>query len=409
MRFVIFLNNKLGSCDTVTPFVVDLKANNKDVSAEFITFDWNTYKNIQRNTVLADAIKTVGRLRYLGSSQKGSSLWRSIRRLKSAVEILRYIFLAIRNDVTVLHFKELNEWPLRIFDSVAHRRVFLIQGAAFGYGGLEKEASDMMKQRRYSKSKPVGAGFVFFHSDWAPITDPRTVDIPRLCVPPPFIVSTWRKYIDSVAPGYLRETFQNARIENHSSSQPEYVVFILTWLGPSGILREEHLFPRLFEQTLASLARAECSLPILVKPHPASRPQELKDIERKLSDARQLHGLRIASCHLHPSVLASNAKFAIGNCYSTTFSIFRHYGVPTIEFTDYRPDILLKTLSGSIRPEFVSEFINSDAEILVHALRRNLMASVRSEYCSPVESQGKQLLEFFSSPEPRFEHQYQRS
>ena len=75
-------------------------------------------------------------------------------------------------------------------------------------------------------------------------------------------------------------------------------------------------------------------------------------------------------CHLHPVVLARRSRYVIGNCYSTTFSVFHAMQVPTVEFTDYRPDILQETDGGSFRPDLVDHFVNRDTSLLRPLLSR---------------------------------------
>ena len=64
--------------------------------------------------------------------------------------------------------------------------------------------------------------------------------------------------------------------------------------------------------------------------------------------------------HLHPSVLATRARLVVANYYSTTLADVFNLNVPTVEYTDYSDRALAVTGGGSMRPEFVTHFINDD-------------------------------------------------
>jgi hypothetical protein len=107
-------------------------------------------------------------------------------------------------------------------------------------------------------------------------------------------------------------------------------------------------------------------LPLFIKPHPVMKQEER---EWALSRARAMTRLKVVPTDLHPMLLAGCARFAIGNCYSTTFSVLHHMNVPTLEYTCYADHILQTTAGGSLRPEFVSEFIQRDPMKLRASLR----------------------------------------
>ena len=143
-------------------------------------------------------------------------------------------------------------------------------------------------------------------------------------------------------------------------------LFILTWMGPSGLLAERELFPVLYEEALDVLAETCPELPLFLKPHPA-----MNDSERcwAIERARERVRLKVMPTDLHPMVLARRARFAIGLCYSTTFSMLRFMEVPTVEYTNYADHILAETDGGSMRPEFVTYYVNRDRKALARILR----------------------------------------
>jgi len=206
---------------------------------------------------------------------------------------------------------------------------------------------------------------VAFEPSWRELGNPRLADRPRCVLPPTIAYGGWIKHVRAKADGYFADTFAAASMPDSGA----VVTYILSSMDENGLLSDPALFPALLERTLDALDAEGCSDPVLIKPHPATSPRYMAVIRGAIACHTRL---KLVTCNLHPAVLAIRSRFAIANCYSTTFSVFHALGVPTVEFTSYRPDILAFTSGGSMRPELVEHFIDSDAGKLAQLLPRLL-------------------------------------
>jgi len=352
---IVFLNNKLIACDTVVPLLVDIAARRPDLRIHLITFDERTHEAIKRNIVLYDAICLIGSLAFRGRrNDERRGVASSIRhRVKSAAWLMGLAARALLGRLMFVHFKELNEWPLRLLGKLASHRTVYMESTAVGYAPLERKVSALMRPRGKWSQKPVGRYIVGFSDNWPAFSDARLTRRIKMKLPPPFLSGEWHKLLQSWSRKYLGDAATGRAIDLDAG----IAVFMLSWMGPNGLLSERDLFPVLFEETLDAYADACPQLPLFLKPHPAMRSAERLEIENR---AQHRRGLKIVVSDLHPMMLGQHAHFAMGNCYSTTFSVLRAVDVPTVEYTSYARHILEATGGGSMRPEFVSHFVNRD-------------------------------------------------
>ena len=104
MKFIfIFLNNKLITCDTILPFVVDLKKHKPDLKIKFITFNMATLNIIYKNTNLINIINEYGTINVLGWLKKDYTL--IVRIFFKVMHILKIILFSLLFDCKNIHFK----------------------------------------------------------------------------------------------------------------------------------------------------------------------------------------------------------------------------------------------------------------------------------------------------------------
>src|SRR5689334_5288193 len=109
----IFLNNKIIAADTILPAMMDVARRNPRQPVRFYTFEQRTYDALKRNTVLWDALNSIGTLRMLG--RRTRSLAETFRCGSFLVLLLAGLLLrAWCGRATLIHFKAFEEWPLRI-------------------------------------------------------------------------------------------------------------------------------------------------------------------------------------------------------------------------------------------------------------------------------------------------------
>jgi len=346
---VIFLNNKLITCDTITPLAAALYDLGIERSISFLTADDKTYRAIRENVILWEAINRIGSLKLMR------------RRPASLIMLAWYLMMGLVGRACFLHFKALNFWPFKLFALLCPGRTILCEGAAVGVSVLEQRVAETMIKRRVMPVTPQGRTIVAFNPEWAVLSDSRVAGRRYFILPAPFRFRSWQRFVGEISASYLDG---DPDISSARKDGRPIVVFILSSLDRTPLLSNPFELPELFEETISVLGEVLPDALVAIKPHPATSVemrQRVDGIVKRYPNARVTN--------LHPSILSKCATFVIGNNYSTTFSIFRSAGVPTVEYTDYRPDILELTGGGSARPEFVTRFIARDPDMLRQTLR----------------------------------------
>jgi len=164
---------------------------------------------------------------------------------------------------------------------------------------------------------------------------------------------SWINYIEKESHKYLNSFFSQVNLTPTLS-----IVYILSYFGDIPCIDTKDTMLNLFKDTLKILVQEANGVPILIKPHMNTELEVVKKEILKYPKAK------IILTDLHPAVLSVTALFFIGNYYSTIFGDATTWNVPTIEFTSYKSVVLKETNKGSIRPEFVTHFINNNPAML---------------------------------------------
>jgi len=373
---IVLLSNKLISCDTIVPLIAELVRQHPGLRPEFICFEPKTFRAIKANAVLYDLMASLGPVRQYGR-EKGLGLLKFLRhRLVSILRVGRLAILAASGSVGILHFKALNFWPLRAIALFAGRRACYVQSSAAGLGSVEQSVSEAISPREHSGVAPAAGTLVGFTENWDALSDKRLADVPRYILPPTYGYPAWIQHLQARGDGYIAAAFAAAGIPRSDS----IVSYVLSSMDTNGLLADPDSFPELFEETLDLLDSFGCRDPVFIKPHPATPSKTLEFIRAAVA---RRSGRSLVICDIHPMVLASRSRFAIANCYSTTFAPFRQAGVETIEYSDYRDEILRLTGERSMRPELVTHFVNRDrvclGEVVRSLLARRPVATIGTD------------------------------
>ena len=286
----------------------------------------------------------------------------------------------------LVHFKALNEWPLRLLYCLAPARTIYVQGAALAHSQLEKTIDQLNKPRNYRHVVPAAGRLVAFQSTWPSLSHELLHDVPRHIVPEPASLSSWHDYLKDSAREYLKPLY------DHFGGKPRALaLFILSSFDRAPILADPDGFPDLFKTTLEILSECAPDLCVAVKPHPATSPT-YRAIIADIIAARQAEGQKVAETHLHPLLLAQSVNFFIANLFSTTFLNAIAAGVSTIEYTSLTDEVLSHTQGGSFRPSLVTHFINNDPAMLRTVVRQLSEGRVVSEP-APISGEKKRSLD----------------
>lgn len=190
---VVFLNNKLITSDTIAPMMLELKARYPTVDIRFYCFDQTTYEIIRRNKVVFDALAQAGHLAVF----KGTSGSWIFEKAVAVLNLARFAWLGLVGRATFLHFKALNEMPLKILSWINRRRTFMCQGSTLALSAIEAEIGKVTDPNRHAQMvEPAAAGLIGFDANWPYFSAAVAADLPHFLVSSPFKRPAWRRYLE---------------------------------------------------------------------------------------------------------------------------------------------------------------------------------------------------------------------
>lgn len=346
---VIFLNNKLITCDTILPLMMELHRRTGR-RCLFLTRDAETFDAIRENFVLWEAIRAIGRLVDIGRSQEGFVGFLR-HRLRVGSLLLGVALRAVFGRVDIFHFRALNQGPLRLLYRVNRRRTYFCESDSFGEPPLMAAVGSAGLARRKVSVQPAAGRVVAFSPHFRWLASPELAGIPKHIFGPTRLRKTWLDYVRDRGERDWRAEFARAGVAAPDSA----FVFFLGFFGYPGCIKKvDGLAIELFHETLDAILDVAPDVPVVLKPHVFT---DMSVVEAALRARPRL--VAVVSL-LHPSILASRAKAAITNLYSTTQADAHALGVPTIEYTEYSDEALRLSGGGSMRPDMIDHFIQRD-------------------------------------------------
>lgn len=358
---IVFLNNKLISCDTVVPLTYELAQKYPGTTVEFHCFDKRTYDQIKENVVLFEALSSIGTLKLFTDHKRvtrhQNPAQRIFFKLRAAYNLLRLIILSTTRRARIVHFKALNDWPLKILYLLNRNRTFLFEATTAGVTDVERASDSQIQERNYTEELPAAAALVSFSGQWPILDDPRIEDLPRFILFPPYKNPCWQEYLQQRANTFLSQS--------GIGEDATTITYILSSMDNVGVLDAATDFLELFEETLTILRDTLPEVAIAIKRHPATKPEFVAAQDDAVARVGHAH---VHFTNVHPMVLARISTCFIANAYSTTFDAAHFCGRKTIEYTRYPKEILQITDGNSTRPDLTDVFIQQNPEILHTAL-----------------------------------------
>ena len=381
--FAVFLNNKLISCDSILPLMMELHAATGR-PVYFFTPDARTYRSIQENIVLYDGIRSIGSLKLLGN-RKRDFVNRFIGRMSAGMVLLSLAFRYLFGRADIFHFRALNEKPLSILALLGERRIYFCESDSYGETQLVHDVTYVKRGTMIPKTtwRPTAGGLIAFQAKWSWLHDAKTKALPSFVFGPTRPRKIWVDYVNRIADSFLKDEIGS------EYEQSELLVFMLGFLGDLDYLASENSTKRLLDETIRVLIEEGEGRPIYLKPHVITDLAFLESIVSKYPEGNIIIG------NLHPSVLATRAKFFVASYYTTTLGDAHYMNVPTIEFTEYSKDALAISEGGSMRPDFVNYFINGDVDEFRSTVRK-LIRSPKEAPPIGISDDSSQLIAHFS-------------
>ena len=358
----VFLTEKLISCDTITPMLLEVSKQFPDEKIVVSVFQVKAYEGIVSNVVLYEVLSEVGEFHLL-ADKFSVGLPRQLMRIRRWWFFLIAMVRGVMGRATFVHFGQLNDYPRRILFLVNRKRTFLFQASPVGLSETEKKVDRLRYPNPVLSTNLAAGALVAQNRNWIALDDENFSHLPRFFITPPGSRRVWREYIASSAKRYIEEVGLNV--------EQDLVVFVLSSLDPPNMTFYEDEFVQLFERTLEILAEEIPNIPVIVKCHPATTKEYYDRIDEIVE--RTPHQ-RVAVANIHPMMLASQARFFISNALSTTYFNAQVFGVPVIEYTHYSTDVLEATGGLATRPDLTTHFINFEEDKLRLAIAEVMAA-----------------------------------
>ena len=344
---IVFLKNKLISCDTIVPLLHEIQQRRKH-KVYFIVPSVQTEDYIKKNIVLYDLMSSMGRI---SSINKGNILTKFIFLIK-LIYISSSCFL---KNGHVFYFGKIGGIIGKIM-RINERRMFMTESDNFGFSDLTRRAETAAGLTRHSANDKqedfYGKNLLMF-SEYFKINDYNIKNKDVFYFGNTRNRESWMNYIEKESHKYLNSFFSQENLTPTLS-----IVYIMTYFGDIPVVDTKDTMLHLFKDTLKILVQEANGVPILIKPH------MITDLEIVKKEILKYPEAKIILTDLHPAVLSVTAMFFIGNYYSTVFGDAITWNVPTIEFTSYKSAVLKETNQGSTRPDFVTHFINNNPTML---------------------------------------------
>lgn len=371
MLLAIFLNNKIITCDTSVPFVMDVVRANPEMKVEFYVNDIKTFRSIRDNVVLWDAIHSLGCLIQLGRNdqrRKQGMLGLLLHRMEFAARFVRLLFLGFVGQATFLHFRALNHWPLRLLYLANPTKTYISQGMVTGYSEAERHVdnSDRKRVDHMANAAAMG-GLIAYSTEWSVLSNKKLKAVPQYILGKFWYGRAWPEFVQANADQYLSKELQEAGYPVDS----KIIVYILGFLGAVESVPDANTFKELLQTSLGILHAENKDTPVFIKPHFNTNVKYLRSVLDGFA------GHKFVITHLHSAVLSKRARFFMANYYSTTMAVARAHGVPNIEFSKYSDAALVAANGQSMRPDLVDYYINDDPDEFRKTIKDILSMPIR--------------------------------
>jgi len=367
MKYIfIFLNNKIISCDTILPFINDLKTKS-NTKIVFYVFDMKTFNFLRENININNLINSNGKLVFFGFHQK----YKFIRVFLRIIHILIIILISIFQKTANIHCGYLEGFPFNLIYLFNKKNTFLFESNCWGYSELTNNVASLFYKNRVSEDlKQLKAynNLVCFNKDWPQykIAQKTKKNI--------FLINSTR-----TTNNWLDECQRQAKILKQENSywlsqinkSKRSIIYILGYLGKLPTLHKNETGETLFRETIKILIE-ETDLVILLKPH------AITDIKNIRSILDEYASDRVHIIYNHIAILSHFCDYSISNYFSLTIPDVWTSGVKTIEYTHYDEEVMILTKSNTLRPKYVDVFINKDPDLLRFELKKDFIKKKRT-------------------------------
>jgi hypothetical protein len=355
VMFLVFLNNKLISADSFAPLALEVSRSFPSRRWRFFVFDRRTLDAIQANPLIFGVLSSLGSVELFTDHRRAArnewTFYRLFLRIRAIAILVELLLITVFLRPTLIHFRALNAWPLKLLYLLNRRRTHIVQPSAAGSTEIESRIERTVRRRRATAGAVAASVIVHYGGSWDALEAAATNTL-RIKLPAPFTLPSWVKFVRRSA----SEALQEVQVD----PDREVVAYMLNTMSSAELLDQGTSFLELFRRTLLILAEELPDLPVLVKRHPATVPEVFKEQERIARDIVYSTGHKILFSNIHPQILATRARVFVGNWYSSTFLNAVIMGVPTFQFSVCSSSVRQQSQGQNIRPDLVTQFFDDD-------------------------------------------------
>jgi len=371
----IFLNNKLGSCDTIVPYILSLKNLNKNLNVTYNIFDYKSFEDIKKNEFLYRALCDTGQLYLRGGSRSNNYFTISILKIKLFLFIISIFIKLVTSNTRIIHFGILSYYQFRLLGKIFPKKIFLMEQLCWHQHENGEILNNILVKRSTKKKDKLfktNKNIIYFNKNY--LFNQNTNNLNLIFMKNPRTYDTWVNYVLKLGVPKVKSYLKSLGYNYEKG----YFLYILGYIGKSDHLQEDNTLERLIPETLKLLSENGKDTPILIKPHTITDINILNKIIKK-------HGNdNVHITYLHPAVLSINAKLVISNYYSNSLADANFFGATTVEYSHYSEYALKATKGISECPEYTDYFINNDSkkfqEIILSSINEKKKNKLKDTY-----------------------------
>jgi len=349
---IVFLNDKLLSCDTIVPFCIHYKKLHPDEKFWFYCIgSQRTVDTIRHNIVLNRAIDKLGGLSYIGNlqnpfAQKSEFHFKRARKVAITLNLLWTLFHVFFLNAKVIHFKFWDNRFLKIFTKVLPGRFVYFHSNCWGDNPFVDAAHGRNRPEKLTTSVISYGRYVTFHDYWSKYLQAKSIGLPVIISQSTRSSPHWERFLSDECADLIDSERKRFRFDELNAP----ITIVSNTLHQSKTCEKPDTAGVYLRKTLDILWRLYPDRPVFIKPHVITDMDKLSQI---IADSEHIN---THISFLHTGLLGRISSVAICNLFSLAMADCWLAGCPTIEFTRYSDDVLSVTEGQSFGRDFIDVF-----------------------------------------------------
>lgn len=381
-NLIYICKSKLVGIDSTLPAIMEIKSLYPKTNITFV-FDSDKHLDlIKKNYNLWELIQSMGT--SICVLRTRNKFIRLIRVIKFILRFLGKDNIIIKDgDTLPLHNIVMK--ILKRFSTVKEIKTFLRLRSLHGYKTCYiQEALTKEREGRPTRIKFFDGNYDYFLSvlNSAQFKEFFGLDAPKnKMVKAGYIrkLPQWQKYAEEAVK------------KNKAINDGPYFLYILTYMGNRAYRSyQEPERIELMEESLNVFKKYNTKIKTIFKPHAVTEVRKVEEL---------LNGLNYSNYVIdygHPMILSSEAKFVFGNNFSTTMFDAYYLGRPTVEYSQYDPELFIRAGKQSTGGSCCDFYIQRDQKKLEEILDKLINGNVN------VSRDPKFIRENFPDTPPEF-------